>query len=276
MIRTGKVRPPGIVTLITDFGLTGEYVGAMKGAVLKVNPRAQVVDVTHTISPQNILEAAFVLKHTYPYYPAGTVHLVVVDPGVGTKRRAIVLKKDEHFFVGPDNGVFTLVLAGSGEREGYEITRPEFFRFPPSPTFHGRDLFAPVAGHLSLGLDPRLLGPSRRSFAEVDFPLPRLRGGKLVGQILWADSFGNLITNIAREKYGKLLKDGRLQIEGRGWRVDRIQETYGEGRAGQPLALFGSAGFLELAVNRGNAREILGMKPGDGVTIDLGGKRKNR
>jgi S-adenosyl-L-methionine hydrolase (adenosine-forming) len=274
MIPGEKKRPPGIVTLITDFGHRGEYVGAMKGAILSVNPRSQVVDVTHTVGPQNILEAAFVLQHAYPYFPPGTVHLVVVDPGVGTKRRAMVFKKEEHFFVGPDNGVFTLVLADPGKREGYEIARPEFFRFPPSPTFHGRDVFAPVAGHLSLGLDPRLLGPRRRGFTRLDWPVPYLRGGKLTGQVFWADSFGNLVTNIGREKYGRLIKDRPLQIEGRGWKIDRLHQTYGESRAGQPLALFGSAGYLELAVNQGSAREILGLKAGDPVTIHIGGKRK--
>jgi len=148
----GKSR--GIVTLITDFGLLGGYVGAMKGAILKVNPRCQVVDVTHQIEPQDVLQASFILKNTYPYYPAGTVHVVVVDPGVGSSRRPIILKKEEHIFVGPDNGVFTLVLSGRGKTEGYEITRKEFFLAPLSDTFHGRDLFAPVAGYLSLGMEP--------------------------------------------------------------------------------------------------------------------------
>ena len=151
----------GIVTLISDFGLKGEYAGAMKGAILNVNPRCQVVDITHQIPAQDTFQASFILKNTYPYFPVGTVHLVVVDPGVGTQRKPVALKKAGHFFVGPDNGVFTFILA-EGKNEGYEITRERLFLFPVSSTFHGRDIFGPVAGHLSLGMDPRRLGPRWR------------------------------------------------------------------------------------------------------------------
>jgi len=260
-------KSPGVVTLITDFGLRGEYVGAMKGAILKVNPRCQVVDITHRIGPQDVLEASFVLKNTYPFYPPGTVHTVVIDPGVGTRRRPIVLKKDGHLFVGPDNGVFTLILSAGGPTEGYELARGEFFLSPLSDTFHGRDIFAPVAGHLSLGMDPKVFGPRLRDFVRIEWPRPKVKGKKLLGRVLWDDAFGNLITNISREEYGRFIGDRPLQITGKGWRIDRVHRTYGEGQPGKPLALFGSAGLLEISVNRGCAKMALGLKRGDPLTI---------
>jgi hypothetical protein len=260
---------PGIVTLISDFGLQGEYSGAMKGAILRVNPCCQVVDITHQIGPQDVLEASFVLKNTYSYYPLGAIHVVVVDPGVGSRRRPVVLRKNGHFFVGPDNGVFTFVLSGKGRTEGYEVARREFFLSPLSNTFHGRDIFAPVAGHLSLGMDPKLLGPRARDFVRVEWPQPQVKGKKLLGRVLWADAFGNLITNISREEYGRVIEDRPIQIKGKRWRIDRIHCTYGEGQRGQPMALFGSAGLLEISVNLGSAKQALGLKSGDPLTIIL-------
>ena len=241
----------------------------MKGAILRVNPCCQVVDITHQIGPQDVLEASFVLKNTYSYYPLGTIHVVVVDPGVGSRRRPVVLRKNGHFFVGPDNGVFTFVLSGKGRTEGYEVARREFFLSPLSNTFHGRDIFAPVAGHLSLGKDPKLLGPRARDFVRVEWPQPQVKGKKLLGRVLWADAFGNLITNISREEYGRVIEDRPIQIKGKRWRIDRIHCTYGEGQRGQPMALFGSAGLLEISVNLGSAKQALGLKSGDPLTIIL-------
>jgi len=257
----------GIVTLITDFGLRDEYVGAMKGAILKVNPRCQVIDVTHQIEPQNVLRAALVLRNTYPYYPAGTVHLVVVDPGVGTQRRAVILQKGRHFFVGPDNGVFTFVLSSVGKTEGYEITQRKYFLSPLSETFHGRDIFSPVAGHLSLGRNPQRFGVRAANFVRAEWPQPRLKGKKLLGRVLFADSFGNLITNIAREEYGSLSAGQPLLIQGKGWQTDRLRRTYGEGKPGIPIALFGSSGLLEIAVSGGNAQKKLKVKKGDPLVV---------
>lgn len=259
----------GIVTLITDFGLLDEYAGAMKGAILKVNPRCQIIDVTHQVEPQDVLRAAFVLRNTYPYFPAGTVHMVVVDPGVGTGRRPVILRKDGHFFVGPDNGVFTFILSANGKTEGYEITRREFLLSPLSETFHGRDIFAPVAGHLSLGQDPKRFGPRAGDFVQAKWPRPRLKGEKLQGEILFSDSFGNLITNISREEYGSLSAGRALRIKGKGWRIDCIHRTYGQGKFGDPMALFGSSGLLEIAISGGNAKKDLGLMPGDRLIVTL-------
>jgi S-adenosylmethionine hydrolase len=259
--------PPGIVTLITDFGWGGEYVGAMKGAILKVNARCLVTDITHQISPQNILQAAYVLQNSYRFYPPGTVHLAVVDPGVGMERRAVALETEGHFFVGPDNGVFSGLLAGKGKAEAYEIVDRKYGLRPVSPTFHGRDIFAPAAGHLSLGLPPGKLGPRAENLVRRDFPQPQETKKKLGARILWADSFGNLLINVPRKGFGRALATRPFQIKGKGWKIERLSRTYGEGKPGQPMALFGSGGWLEISVNQGNALETLGLKPGEAISI---------
>ena len=253
----------GIVTLITDFGRAGDYVGAMKGAILRVNPDCHVVDLTHQVEPQNLLQAAFILQNTYPFFPPGTVHLVVVDPGVGTRRKAVVIKREGHLFVGPDNGVLNGIGREKDTVSGYEIRERRYFLSPVSDTFHGRDIFAPVAGYLSLGLDPARLGPRVQGLNPIEFPRPRRVKGGLTARILWADSFGNLITNLGRRE----LEARPFQIRGKGWRIDRISRTYGEERPGGAMALFGSSGFLEISVNRGNARNTLGLESGDSITI---------
>lgn len=256
----------GIVTLISDFGLGGEYAGAMKGAILNVNPHCQVVDITHQIAAQDLFQASFVLKNTYLYFPVGTVHLVVVDPGVGTQRKPVALKKEGHFFVGPDNGVFTLILS-EGKNEGYEITLGKLFLSPVSSTFHGRDIFGPVAGHLSLGMDPRRLGPRLEEWVRLKGSRPEVKGKQLVGRVLFADAFGNLITNISHGEYRSWIGGQPFQIKGKGWCIDRLQETYQDVQSGGPLALFGSMGLLEIAVNQGSAQLTLGLKPGDSISI---------
>jgi S-adenosylmethionine hydrolase len=257
----------GIVTLITDFGWGGEYVGAMKGAILRVNPSCQVVDLTHQVEPQNILQAAYILRNTYSFFPPGTVHLAVVDPGVGSRRKAVAVKTGGHLFVSPDNGILSGILEGKKKAFGYEIKDRKYFLSPVSDTFHGRDIFAPVAGHLSLGLDPSRLGPQIQGLRTIALPRPRKVKGGLTARILWADSFGNLITNLARREYGRALETRPFQIKGKGWKIDRVCRTYGEGLSGRPMALFGSGGFLEISMNRGNARNTLGLEPGESIII---------
>jgi len=269
MLPKTRDKRSGIVTLITDFGLQAEYAGAMKGAVLTVNPRCQIVDITHQIPPQDRLRASFVLQNSYAYYPEGTVHLVVVDPGVGTDRRPLILEKRGHFFVGPDNGVFTGVLSFPGKCRGYEITRQEFFRKPLSSTFHGRDLFAPVAGHLSLGVPPSKFGLPILDYKRIEWPQPKIENKRWVSQILWADPFGNLIINISRNAHGPRLAEERWVIRGHGWKIENLSETYGDVEPGRPLALFGSSGWLELAVNQNRAQEVLKLKPGDPLFIQF-------
>ena len=239
----------------------------MKGAILTVNPKSQVVDITHQIPSHDILRACFVLKNSYPYYPRGTVHVVVVDPGVGTARRPLIVESGAHLFVGPDNGVFGEIFSPPGKGSAYEITRREFFRKPLSSTFHGRDLFAPVAGHLSMGRAPQEFGPRVFDCQRVEWPRPRMDERKLSGQILWADPFGNLITNLSRVAEGPWLAAGPWLIRGKNWKIERLSKTYGEGAPGKPLALFGSSGFLELSVNRGRAADVIKMGPGDPLVV---------
>ncbi len=262
----GRSERSGIVTLISDFGLSGEYAGAMKGSILRVNPRCQVVDITHQIPAQDVFQASFVLKNTYSYFPEGTVHLVVVDPGVGTQRKPVALWRDGHLFVGPDNGVFTLI-GEEGRSEGYEITMSRLFLSPLSATFHGRDIFGPVAGHLSLGMDPNRLGPRLKGLVRLELSRPAVKGKQWVGRVLLADAFGNLVTNISREEFKSWVEDHPFQIKAKRWRLDRLQKTYQDVPPGRPLALFGSTGMLEIAVNRGSAQAALGLKPGDAISI---------
>ncbi len=264
-----KSSRPAIISLITDFGGEGEYVGAMKGVILKSNPDVQIIDITHRISPQNILQAAFVLMNTYPYFPSGTVHLVVVDPGVGTKRRPMVLKKKGHLFVGPDNGVFSFVLGAPGKAEAVEITAERYFLSPVSSTFHGRDLFAPAAAHLAAGKGLKEFGPGFEDFVTVGWPQPERKRKSLRGKVLWADGFGNLITNICRKESGSLLEKRPILIKGRGWTIQRLSRTYGEAGPGEPTALFGSSGLLEIAVNGESAQERLGIRAGGMIEIIL-------
>jgi hypothetical protein len=189
---------------------------------------------------------------------------------VGTNRRPIVLQKGGYLFVGPDNGVFSGILSSEGATAGYRIARDIFCLSPVSRTFHGRDIFAPVAGHLARGVRPRDIGPRVRDFVRLDWSGPRPEGNKFLGEVLWADSFGNLITNFPREEFERLLIDHPSIIRGKRWRIDWLAQTYGQGPAGKPIALFGSSGLLEIAVNQGNAEKELGMKAGDKVTIVIG------
>jgi S-adenosyl-L-methionine hydrolase (adenosine-forming) len=269
MPKKGRNRRSGIVTLITDFGLEAEYAGAMKGAIFTVNPKCQVVDITHQILPQDVLRASFVLKNSFSFFPKGTIHVVVVDPGVGTERRPLIVEGEGHLFVGPDNGVFSAILSSPGNEAAYEITRREFFRKPLSSTFHGRDLFAPVAGHLSRGESPQEMGRRVFDCRKVEWPQPRMEKKKLIGQILWADPFGNLITNISRDRQGPWLVRHTWLIRGKNWKIKRLSRTYGEGEAGRPLALFGSSGLLELSINQGRALDVVKKKPGDPLIIEL-------
>ncbi len=257
-----------IITLLTDFGYAGEYVGVMKGVILSINPQCQLVDLTHQIASQNILQAAFVLHNSYRFFPKGTIHLVVVDPGVGTKRRPIILKKDGYFFVGPDNGVFGLVLQG-GKYAAVEITALSFLKLPMSLTFHGRDIFAPVAAHLSLGTGMRKFGPPLTDLQKIPWPQPIKEGKKIIGQIVFVDSFGNLITNIDRQFFVSQIGGRQFKIKIKKRSLYCLQETYAQVPQGKLLALWGSAGYLEIAVNCGHAQRLLKMRPGDPIIISL-------
>ena len=216
---------PGLViTLLTDFGLADSYVGAMKGVVLGINPQANLVDLTHDVSPQNVLQGAFLLGTAWPYFPDGTIHLAVVDPGVGTERRALLLEGHGHLFLAPDNGILSFVLpqeeTGTSPFQpylarvpegfrAYALTDPRYWRHPVSDTFHGRDIFAPVAAHLSLGLAAEEVGEPVDSLIRLAIPVPQWQGDRLLGHVLHIDRFGNVVTSVPAE----VLAGGREGVE---------------------------------------------------------------
>mgnify|MGYP006279169839 CR=1 FL=1 len=267
-----------LVTLTTDFGTEDAYVPAMKGTMLSICPDVRLVDVTHQIHPQDVMEAAFVLRSTVPYFPDGTVHLVVVDPGVGTDRRAVALRHENRWFVGPDNGLFPLVLGGDTPDAAVQLDNPDRWRTAsPSSTFHGRDIFAPAAAHLANGVSLDALGSPINTLEPLRWASPSLSDGTVQGRVVHVDHFGNCITNIQRRHLSAPLEasdtldpaDAGLSIRGyAGSRIiKQIGTTYGSVPEGDPLLLIGSTGFLEIAVNGGSASKLLDIEKGDSVKL---------
>ncbi|OQX65727.1 MAG: hypothetical protein B5M55_03210 [Desulfococcus sp. 4484_242] len=254
------MRPSGMVTLLTDFGLEDPYTAMMKGAVLSINPAARIIDISHHIPAGAVMQASWALFETYPYFPEKTVHVAVVDPGVGTRRRPILVKARSHLFVGPDNGIFSPILEDCRDAQIIHLKDPRYFLKHVSNTFHGRDLFAPAAAHLSLGTDPLAMGPMIDDPVRLPFPRPYTKKGSLWGQIVRVDHFGNLITNLRAEDVKKFLAGRRGIIAVGNLRVEGISKTYGEAPPRQALALFGSSGRLEIAVNKGRAADRAGLE----------------
>jgi S-adenosylmethionine hydrolase len=263
-----------IITLTTDFGTRDCYVAAMKGVILAINPDARIVDLTHEIGPQNVLEAAFFLKGSAPHFPEGTVHVVVVDPGVGTDRRALCVEADGRCYVAPDNGVLSLVATPERLVNAVAIENQLYLRPTISATFHGRDVFAPAAAHLSLGVEMSALGAPVHEMMRFELPAPRAENDRtLAGQVVHIDRFGNIITNVDMDAWNGLTRSGKgrdVQIRIHGLVLNRACKAYSEVPQGSPLALWGSSDLLEISVNRGNAAERLGAKVGDLVTIQVG------
>lgn len=242
-----------IITITTDFGTEDHYVGAMKGVMLGINPEAQVLDITQEVPKFDILSGALTLNSFYTYYPKGTIHVAVVDPGVGTTRKPLAIEAGGYFFIGPDNGLFTLVLKDSPMPNIVEITNPEFMLKNVSSTFHGRDIFAPAAAHLSVGAGIDELGEELATPVLLNLPEPTAASDQVRGEIVYVDSFGNLITNIPRE----LLKEGANVKVGEIF-LGAPKTSYGSSGEGQLLAIIGSSGYLEISVNQGSAFEALG------------------
>ena len=253
---------PRILTLTTDFGADGPYVAAMKGVILGLAPGTQMVDVSHSIAPQNIAEGSYVLAGIVPYFPAGTVHLAVVDPGVGTDRRLIALEVDGHRFVVPDNGLIGGVLRGRDLAGIWEIRNPDLRRPVVSPTFHGRDILAPAAAHLLRGGSPSELGPKLDNVVVLSSLEPVEDEQGLVGEVVFLDSFGNLITNIPRDRLGSVEPSG-WSVEILGHRIDGMIRTYAQRQAGTLVALIGSSNRVEVAVVNGDAAGPFAGRPRD-------------
>ncbi|MEM1117516.1 MAG: SAM-dependent chlorinase/fluorinase [Bacteroidota bacterium] len=261
-----------IVTLTTDFGLRDGYVAAMKGRILAVAPEVRLVDVTHQIPAQDVMAAGFVLRQAAPHFPEGTVHLAVVDPGVGTSRRGIAaeirLGEARHVFVGPDNGLLPLLL-GDAEPEAIAVLdRPEAWATDaPSATFHGRDIFGPVAAALAAGARLEDVGTEAADLTTLHWPLPRRDEEGIDGMVIHIDRFGNCVTNI-RQADVEAFADGRaFKCYVGSAVIQRHVETYGLTAPGDPLTLFGSTGFFEVAVNGGNAAELLTVERGASVNL---------
>lgn len=253
-----------MITLTTDFGLKDPYVAEMKGAILSINPKAQIIDVTHGVDKFNIQMGAFMLASAAPYFPHGTVHVAVVDPEVGTKRRALLIQTARSFFVGPDNGILALAAQKQSIQHVYELTNRKLMLPDVASTFHGRDVFAPAAAHLDSGVKPQEFGPEVIDFVAPDFATVQRSQGSVIGEVLHVDAFGNVITNIDGKT--QLAKKISLQLP-RSSIVVQTAQTYGQAKKGEPILLVGSHGFLEVAVNQGSAAEKLSLKVGDRIAV---------
>jgi S-adenosyl-L-methionine hydrolase (adenosine-forming) len=270
-----------VITLTTDFGGSDGYVAAMKGIILGLNPAVTLIDITHEIRPQNIAEASFVLSTAYSYFPAGTVHIAVADPGVGTARNAVILRTPTAFFVGPDNGIFTFILRDYQRTqaplsiidgrtrlpdtlEAVILTNPKYWRETVSSTFQGRDIFAPVAANLSLGVPFTEFGEKTDEIIVLPGYRPvRLGTGFIIGHVIHLDHFGNVVTDIKASDFGQ--PPSTVKIEACGHSISRIVKTYAE--TDGLVALFGSSGYLEIAQRNGSAAKILGAVFGDDVRL---------
>lgn len=261
-----------IITLLTDFGLRDYFVAAMKGVILSLNPNIKLVDISHLIPAQDVFSGAFTLGQAYTCFPVGTIHLAVVDPGVGTARKAIAATAGGHFFVAPDNGILTYVLRGQENFTAYEITADHYFRKPVSSTFHGRDIFAPIAARISRDIPLRQLGPLLPKPIQLAIPVPtRVRDALIQGSILAVDQFGNLITNLMPEDLPvySASHPGSCKLLAGQREITSFRRAYGEGAPGELFVVPGSTGYLEIAVRNGSAASTLNLKSGAPIGVVL-------
>jgi hypothetical protein len=259
-----------VITLTTDFGYAGHFVGAMKGVILKILPEAQVVDITHDIPAFDLLEGALVIAAASPYYGAGTIHVVVVDPGVGTARRPILAEVDGQFFIAPDNGVLTLVCEKASAVKVWHITANQYFLTPTSRTFHGRDIFSAVAAWLGKTGQAAGFGEEITDYVRLHVPAPKREGSVVTGAILRVDHFGNLMTNIKPKDVPEIMEGkAPFRIRIGDHEIHRMVETFAEGRPGEAVALAGSSGYLEIVVHGGNAAQMLGAGPRTEVIVGI-------
>lgn len=255
-----------IVTLTTDFGYTDPFVGIMKGVIYSINPQAVIVDLTHGIPAQNILAGALVLSHSTSYFPRGTIHVAVVDPGVGSARKPVLIEAGGSFFIGPDNGIWSLTLAHVKPDRIIHLSNPIYHLKPTSTTFHGRDIFTPVAAHLSLGVAPAGFGEALESLTQIALPQVRRKAQEVHGEIVYIDGFGNLSTNI-RDRDLEQISRERATVSLHNTAVKGIGRSYVEVPEGALTAVINSWGVLEIAANKGNAQQVIGAKLGDLVRI---------
>lgn len=303
------MRQSRIITLLTDFGNQDAYVGIMKGVITGINPTVTIIDLCHSIPPQDIFNGAYLLSTSYKYFPKDTIHVAVVDPGVGSKRDIICVETRNFLFLVPDNGILSFITQEEKPKRIVQVTNNNYFLPAPSNTFHGRDVFAPVAAHLSLGVKPQQLGNTIEQLDQLDLPKPyHTKTGQLEGQIISIDRFGNLITNITREHLAQHISNQtQNRVQGSGLRSKKqgvrsqttgklrntsknkmpsqrntiktilgkkkiigLSKTYSDVKQGEPLFLLGSAGFLEISINQGNAQKYFKVNRGNHIMVKMG------
>jgi S-adenosyl-L-methionine hydrolase (adenosine-forming) len=259
-----------IVTITTDFGVRDHFVGAMKGVILTINPEANLLDISHDVVSFSVVDGAFTIAQAYSYFPSGTVHLVIVDPGVGGQRRPILVQTGRHCFVGPDNGIFSFIYEREERVTVRHITASHYFLQPVSRTFHGRDIFSPIAAWLTKGIDPAKFGEpisDYRRFANLN---PTMESEKRArGIVLKADKFGNLITNVSIAHFPQFVQPEApvFQLEINGQQITHLRNTFEEGAPGEVFAIVGSSGYLELVCNGAAASRALNAGPGNEVVL---------
>jgi S-adenosylmethionine hydrolase len=262
-----------VVTLLSDFGLKDPYVAEMKAVILSISPEVHIVDITHDIEKFDIRMGAFVLASAAPYFPSDTVHVAVVDPGVGTARRPIIVETRRGFYVGPDNGLLMLAAQKEEITNVYHIVNRKCMLSKVSNTFHGRDIFAPASARLATGISPSEFGPAIQDYVFPEFAEPQARKGEVVGEVLYVDGFGNVVSNISEvdvERAGFREGDSLSVMLGSKSSSLRFCSAYGEVPDGTALVLVGGSGFLEVAVNRGSASNVLEAKVGDSFRVSMG------
>ena len=260
-----------IITLTTDYGTSDHLVGVMKGVMLSINPEVNIIDITHNVISHDILDGALTIGQAYKYFPPKTIHVVVVDPGVGTQRRPVLVASDQHYFIAPDNGVLSSVYDQTEALYVWNIISEHYFRQPVSKTFHGRDIFAPVAAWLSKSWQTSAFGEQITDFARFAIPKPKAAGNSIKGIVLRVDQFGNLITNFTAQDVPALSSpNGKLTIRAGNAVVTKIVPTFAQGTAGEAVGIIGSSGYLEISVNKASAAKALGIARGAEVTVEVG------
>ena len=259
-----------IITLTTDYGTSDHLVGVMKGVILSINPEVNVVDITHNVLAHDLLDGALTIGQAYKHFPPKTIHIVVVDHGVGTERRPILVAGDQHYFVAPDNGVLSSVYDQSEALYVWKIISEHYFRQPVSKTFHGRDIFAPVGAWLSKSWQTAAFGEAITDFVRFAIPKPKTAGNTVKGIVLRVDQFGNLVTNLTPTEVPALAStDGKFTIRAGNAAITKVVPTFALGPAGEAVGVIGSSGYLEISVNKGSAARAVGAGRGAEVTVEL-------
>jgi len=257
------------IVLLTDYGNAEGYAGVLKGVIHRISPETPVLDLTHEIAPFDIIQGGFVLYQAYRYFPRGTIFVAVVDPGVGSERKPLLVQTENYYFIGPDNGLFTLVLHQEKVERIVHLTNPKYHLKSPSSTFHGRDIFAPAAAHLANSTVLENFGEELGTYQRLSEFSPRVGDKEILGTVISVDRFGNAVTNLTRALLAERFPDLSFSVKVGKRSVKEMKTHYAEGAPKKPILLFGNSNLLEISVNQGSAAEILGVKKGDEVKIKL-------